>query len=99
MAAFNVTPAQLKSLASELEQLNSQFKSAVGNLEQTEQNLGTMWEGEAKNAFRSAFQRDKSNMDLFHANILKFVAALNTMAAKYEQAENANVSTGTQRSY
>lgn len=99
MAAFEVTSAQLKSTADQLEQLNSNFKSAVDNLESTEQSLSAMWEGEAKQAFQQAFQRDKSNMDLFNANITKFIAALRTMAAKYEQAEAQNTQTATSRSY
>ena len=99
MSSITVTAAQLKSTADQLEGLNGQFKSAVGNLESTEQSLCSMWEGEAKNGFDAAFKRDKSNMDLFNANITKFVATLRTIAAKYEQAENANVSTANQRSY
>ncbi len=99
MGAFEVTPAMLKSTADQLDQLNNNFKSAVTNLESTEQSLSAMWEGESKQAFQQAFQRDKGNMDAFYANITKFVAALRAMAAKYEQAEAANTQTATARSY
>lgn len=99
MAAFEVTSAQLKSTADQLEQLNENFKSAVSNLESSQQSLSAAWEGEAKQAFQSAFTRDKSNMDLFYANIMKFIAALHTMATKYEQAESVNTQTATTRSY
>lgn len=99
MSSITVTAAQLRSTADQLEQLNSQFKSAVGNLESTEQSLCSMWEGDAKTSFDAAFKRDKNNMDLFNANIMKFVAAMRTIAVKYEQAESTNVSTANQRSY
>lgn len=99
MSSITVTAAQLKSTAEQLEGLNNQFKSAVSNLESQEQSLCSMWEGEAKNSFDAAFKRDKNNMDLFNANIMKYVAALRTIAAKYEQAEQTNVSTANQRSY
>ncbi|MBQ4528375.1 MAG: WXG100 family type VII secretion target [Clostridia bacterium] len=99
MSAFDVTPAQLKSTADQLESLNQQFQSAVNNLDSTQQTLNGMWEGEAKQAFQQAFSKDKVNMDAFHANITKFVAAIRTMASKYEQAENQNTQTGQSRSY
>ncbi len=99
MSAFEVTPAQLKSTADQLEQLNSDFKSAVSDLESTEQQLSKLWEGLAKQTFQQAFQRDKSNMDAFYANITKYVGALRAMAAKYEQIEAANTQTASARSY
>ncbi len=99
MSSITVTPAQLKSAATQLEGLNAQFKSAVSALEGHEQSVCSMWEGDAKQAFHGAFTRDKGNMELFYNNIQKFIAALNSAAIKYEQAEQANTNTATTRSY
>jgi WXG100 family type VII secretion target len=99
MSAFEVTPSQLKSTADQLEQLNSNFSSTVTNLESTEQSLSAMWEGESKQAFQQAFQRDKGNMDAFSANITKFVETLRAIAERYEGVEIANTQTATTRSY
>jgi len=98
-SSITVTSAILKQIATQLEGLNGQFKSAVGNLESTEAALCGMWEGEAKQTFDGAFKRDKNNMDNFYQNIAKFVAALNTIAAEYEKAEAQNTQTASSRSY
>ena len=99
MAAFQVTSSELKTKAEELRGLNGQFKSQVGNLETQEGSLVNMWEGEARDAFDTAFKHDKEQMDKFYELIEQYCAALENIAAKYEQAESQNVSTATTRSY
>lgn len=99
MALIQVTASELKSKANELRSLNGQFKSQVGNLESQEASLASMWEGEAKTAFHNAFNNDKTQMDAFNQLIEKYCQALETIAAKYEQAEAANAATASQRSY
>ena len=86
MAAFTVTSSELKAKANELRNLNAQFKTQVGNLESQEGNLVTMWEGEAKNAFHTAFMNDKSQMDKFYDLIcflLKYVICLTDVIIIY----------------
>lgn len=97
MAAFQVTSSQLKSKATELRNLNSQFKAQVGNLESQEGNLVSMWEGEARNAFDTAFKNDKGWMDNFYNLIEQYCVALETIAAKYDTAEAQNVTTASTR--
>ena len=46
-----------------------------------------MWEGEAREAFRNAFQTDAAKMDEFVATIEQYAASLEMIAAKYEAAE------------
>lgn len=99
MSYFQVTVAQLKAQAEELRTLNSNFKTTVGELEELEATLGSQWEGEAKNAFHNAFSRDKIQMDNFYNAIERYVAALLTIAAKYEQADGINTETATTRTY
>lgn len=99
MAEIRVSASQLRTKASDLRNLNSQFKSQVGNLESQEQNLVGMWEGEAKNAFHTAFSNDKTQMDNFYQLIEQYCIALENIAAKYEQAEAQNVNTASTRTY
>ena len=99
MAEIKVTSTELKNKATELRNLNSQFKSAVEDMTSNEQSLSTMWDGEAKDSFHTAFMNDKTQMDQFYQVIEKYCAALDQIAAQYEQAEIRNVNTATTRSY
>ncbi len=99
MAQIRVTMSQLKTQAEQLEALNEQFKSQVNELEATEQQLGTMWEGEAKEAFHNAFTSDKVQMDNFYNAIKSYVQVLLMNAAKYSQAENASYQLAAERTY
>jgi WXG100 family type VII secretion target len=99
MANITVSSQQLRSTSAELRGLNGTLKSNVGSLEATESSLAGMWQGQAKKAFHNAFIRDKTQMDTFYAEIEKYCATLETIAAKYDQAESLNVETATTRTY
>lgn len=99
MAEIKVTSGDLKNRASELRQLNSQFKKAVEDMTATEKQLIGMWDGEAKEAFNTAYTNDVSQMDVFYDTIEKYCQALEQNAAKYESAEQKNLDTASSRSY
>lgn len=99
MAAFQVTSSELRTKAGELRDLNAQFKTQTGNLETQEGSLVSMWEGEARNAFDTAFKNDKAQMDNFYNLIEQYCVALENIAAKYDMAEAQNVSTAQTRTY
>lgn len=99
MAEFMVTAASLVSKASELEGLNSNFKSQIEKLSADEQALSGMWEGEARNAFHNAFEHDKAEMYEFYNAVVSYINAMNEIAKKYAQAEAANVETANTRKY
>ena len=99
MALIRVTAAQLKAKAEELTNLNSTLKTNVQDLEACEQNLASMWEGQAKDAFHQSFNNDKIQMGNFSMLIEKYVATLLTIAAKYEQVESINTETAASRNY
>jgi WXG100 family type VII secretion target len=99
MGAIRVSANELKAKANDLMTLNASLKTNVGDLEATEQNLASMWEGEARDAFHQAFNNDKIQMTNFTTLIEKYVNSLLAIAAKYEQAENVNVSTASTRNY
>lgn len=99
MAAFRVTASELKTKAGQLREQNAQFKTQVGVLEDHEGNLMTMWEGEAKKAFDTAFRNDKAQFDNFYNLIEQYCRTLEGIAAQYERAEAQNTSTAQTRSY
>lgn len=99
MGLIQVSATELKAKAGELRNLNSQFKTQVGNLESQEQTLVGMWEGEARDAFNNAFNNDKAQMDNFYNLIEQYCVALENIAAKYDMAEAQNVSTAASRTY
>ncbi|MDD2980436.1 MAG: WXG100 family type VII secretion target [Hespellia sp.] len=99
MSEFRVSVQELKAKSDELRTLNSQFKSAVGELESTEANLASMWEGEAKNTFHNAFTSDKVQMDNFYNAIEVYVQKLDAIINRYIQAENNNITIANERKY
>lgn len=99
MSEIQVTTAQLRAKAEELRNLNSKFSTQVEELASEENSLNSMWEGEAKDAFHTAFNNDKTQMETFHAEVEKYVNALEQIIQKYEDAERKNASTASMRSY
>lgn len=99
MAEFTVSINQLQSKAEELEQLNQTFDSMIKKLQETEAALGTMWEGEAKNGFHTAFTNDMIQLRNFYNAILAYVNALRQAVQKYAEAESKNVELASTRKY
>lgn len=99
MSELMTNTAQLRSQAEALKGLNDSFKSAVNQLESTENALLGMWDGDAKNAFDKAFKSDKIQMDNFYNAIAQYVNVLNQIADNYDAAEATNVSTANTRNY
>lgn len=99
MAMIQVTSQRLRGAAESLQNLNGQFKSKAGELAGKEQALCQMWEGQAKNNFHTAFDRDGQQMEVFHGLINQYVQALLEIAQRYEQAEARNAEIAGSRSY
>lgn len=97
MASFTVTPSELKAKAENLRESNACLKNQLGNLDEQEASLSSMWEGEAKKAFENAFKNDRVQMDNFYNLIERYCAALEAIAAKYNQAESSNISIASSR--
>ena len=93
MAEFTVTSSDLLNKATELETKNKMLREKIGQLEQEEAGLQSMWEGDAHDAFSTSFKNDKVKMELFAQAIDNYVMALRNIAAKYQQAESTNVMT------
>lgn len=99
MAEIRVTASELRTKAQTLRQLNQSFNTQVNVLQQNEQSVCSMWEGEAKNAFHTEFTKDKGKMEQFKQAIDKYVQALEQIAQAYERAEQQNTQIATNRTY
>lgn len=99
MSFYQVTSSELRSRAEEMRGLNNRFKAEEENLRGSEQNLKTMWEGEANETFHAAFLRDASKMDLFYETVNQYIEALLVIAQRYEMAERKNTEIARNRTY
>lgn len=99
MAFFQVTSSELRNKASRLQELNGQFKAKASELQEKENALCSMWEGEAKTVFHQAFMSDRQQMDAFYGLITQYVQALLEIAARYEAAEARNREIAAARKY
>lgn len=99
MSQYTVTIQQITSAIDTLTQLNSEFKTATSNLETTEGQLCSMWEGEARDTFDAAFKKDKTQMDNFYNAIQQYINVLTQTREKYLAAEQANTETASTRNY
>lgn len=99
MSFYQVTSAQLRARAEEMRGLNARFKSQEESLRASEQNLKSMWEGEANENFHNAFMRDASQMDAFYEAIGQYIEALLVIAQRYEIAERKNAEMAATRTY
>ncbi len=96
-SSFTVTSQQLRDKAAELRNQNNNLKSQIENLRSQESSLNSMWEGEARQAFKNAFDQDIAKMLEFIKAIEAFIVALINIAEEYEKAENKNISTASTR--
>ncbi len=99
MATMMISSTQLRSRARELEDLNKQFDTQVRALEEKEQALKSMYEGEAATEFHNAFSQDKIQMNNFFNCIARYIAVLEKIAERMERAERENRDTARRRSY
>lgn len=99
MSQIQLTSAMLTSKANELSAQNTQLKAQISLLDETEQRLNSMWEGEANTAFHAAFQRDKSQMTNFYTAIEQYVQVMRSVAARYAKAESTNTTIASTRNY
>ncbi|MCM1539166.1 MAG: WXG100 family type VII secretion target [bacterium] len=99
MAQILVTSTELRGAAGTLREYNANFRNQVANLENSEGTLRSQWQGAANDAFHTAFMNDKAFMDKFAVEIENYCQALETIAAKYDAAEAANVETAVTRKH
>lgn len=99
MSKFSVTANELNNVANVLVEDNNQFRSRVSDLMNCASELASMWQGEANTQFNTALNNDQERWAEFAALIDQYVEALQTVIQAYINAEDANVSTATTRTY
>ena len=87
MSKVTTNTVQMRKAASEIEELNRQFQSHIKELVSEKDELCTMWDGEAKQAFQAAFNKSIDTLESFYSTIEKYLRAINEAAAGYEKAE------------
>ena len=99
MAQFGVDLQKLTQCLTDLKSDHKQFDSEVTSLRSSEKTLSGKWEGEAKNAFESAFTKDAAYMDNFSKLLTTYENALREVIDAYRDAESTNITTGNNRTY
>lgn len=96
---LTVTGGELRSAIADLTEKNEQFRTKVGELETLQQELASQWQGDANTAFNNAFQSDKGQWSAFQVLVSQYIQALETILKIYEQAEETNRATASNRTY
>lgn len=99
MSKYTVTASEMQNAIRELNSANSEFKNRVNELEAAQQELASMWQGDANTAFNNAFQADKGQWSTFANLIDQYVQTLSTILQTYQTAESTNVDTARTRTY
>lgn len=99
VSRIQLTESALKKKKSELENLNSQLKKQIKELDSTEKSLRGMWTGDAAKAFSATYDKDGASFDAFTTLVTKYVGALESIMKLYEKGEKENVQTAKNRSY
>lgn len=94
-----VTTSELRNKAGELRTQNSSLKAQIDNLQTEESILKGMWEGDASEAFHTAFSNDISQMTEFYNAIQNYCIALENIASQYDNTESANLNIANARKY
>lgn len=99
VSRIQLTQSALTKKKSELEQLNTQLKKQIKDLDATEKSLMGMWIGDAAKAFDKTYDKDGASFEKFTSLVTKYVGALESIMKLYEKGEKTNVQTATKRSY
>ncbi|MDE6760878.1 MAG: WXG100 family type VII secretion target [Lachnospiraceae bacterium] len=99
VSEIRLTESALDKKKGELEQLNTDLKKQIKDLDETEKSLMGMWVGDAAKAFNTTYEKDGASFDKFTSLVTKYVGALESIMKLYEQGEKKNVQTAKKRSY
>ena len=96
---FEVTASSLDEKRGQLQADNKALKEQIQALQRSEKTLSGKWEGNAKETFENAFNKDIGQMDKFTALIDKYVTTLDQIIKNYSNAEKTNTRTASSRTY
>lgn len=99
MSEIRVSFQELRNKADELKTMNEQLRSALETLDTQEGTLLLMWEGDAKNAFHTAYTSDRGQMESLCSVIDQFYNFIIYMISSYLQVELLNQDIAQTRTY
>lgn len=90
MAQLIISASQLTQKKDELTALKNSFQKLVTRLESDANKLDSMWEGDAKNKFKTAMFVDITKLKFFIEVLIEFISILGTIIELYKQIEKKN---------
>ncbi len=91
MSFYQIDSGQLRAKKEELISLNRRFLSEKENLCSKESILRSMWEGAANESFHAGFMKNAGQMDAFAQTIDRYLAVMESIAQRYDNAEQKNI--------
>lgn len=91
MSFYQVNNQNLRSGKDELRSLNERMRMEKDNLSSCEVNLKNMWEGDANEQFHQSFLKSVSFIDAFYQLIARYCEVIETIADRYDAAEQKNI--------
>ena len=97
MAEIKVTTQKLRDTSTDLQAKKDDIAKRLDELNELEQRLGSMWEGQAKESFHAAFMQTHSNCKNFLEAVKAFIVKLDETASKYDSNEARAVEAASKR--
>ncbi|MCR4691240.1 MAG: WXG100 family type VII secretion target [Lachnospiraceae bacterium] len=91
MSEIKVTSAQVNQKKEHLRQMNQNFNKNLQKMDQTEQQLLTMWEGDASKAFTANYKKYRAKLNDMYTVFESYCKALEQIIKTYEKTEKHNV--------
>lgn len=98
MARMAFTPQQMRTKASQLREMNQNFRTQVGLLTTQEEELVGMWEGSTRDQFDKNYKSDRIQFDAFYQVIEFYAQTLEENATRYANAESESLQIVSRRS-
>lgn len=92
-STFGLNASEISNAITELTNDNAEFRSAVQELETTQSELKSMWQGDAYNIFNQYFEGNKGTWDTFAKTMDSYIETLSKILKAYETAEETNKET------
>ena len=93
MSQMTISAAQLEAKKERLSALSRTMNTQIGQLEQVGNSLDTMWEGEAKEAYKKSLKTDLAQIKLFFTIVSAMLTILEKIIALYKKMESQNIAT------
>ena len=87
MPAIRVTPEQMRNSARTVQTQASDWRVAVDRITLLVREMSSMWDGQANDAFTTAFEQDSPNFTKLSTMMNDYYTAIEAAAGKYDTGE------------